>query len=118
MRVDATPARSDVTRPVLVRALRIVAWLAAIALVLFVLDQLGVPVSDWIRDFFDQLRAVPAYAIAGGIVLSTLQTVFVALAWLTILRAAFPDTHLPFRPVLASYAVAVALNGFLPANIG
>jgi uncharacterized membrane protein YbhN (UPF0104 family) len=118
VRVDATPARSDVTKPVLVRVVRIVAWLAAIALVLFILDQLGVPVSDWIRDFFDQLRAVPASAICAGIALSTLQTVFVALAWLTILRAAFPDTHLPFRPVLASYAVAVALNSFLPANIG
>ena len=118
MRVDATLLRSDDTNPVLRRALRIVAWLAAIAIVLFILDQLGVPVSDWIREFFDQLRAVPASAILAGIALSTLQTVFVALAWLTILRAAFPDTQLPFRPVLASYAVAVALNGFLPANIG
>ena len=50
--------------------------------------------------------------------LETLQTVFAAVAWLTILRAAFTDAGLPFRPVLASYAVAVALNGFLPANIG
>jgi uncharacterized membrane protein YbhN (UPF0104 family) len=41
-----------------------------------------------------------------------------AIAWLTILRAAFPEVKIPFRPVLASYAVAVALNGFLPANIG
>jgi uncharacterized membrane protein YbhN (UPF0104 family) len=115
---EATQPPTDDTNSVLRRALRIVAWLAAIALLLFILDQVGVPVSDWIREFFDQLRAVPAYAIAGGIVLSTLQTVFVALAWLTILRAAFPDTHLPFRPVLASYGVAVALDSFLPANIG
>ena len=50
--------------------------------------------------------------------LETLQTVFAAVAWLTILRVAFTDAGLPFRPVLASYAVAVALNGFLPANIG
>ena len=63
--MDATPAPTAGTKPVLVRVLRIVAWLAAIALVLFILDQLGVPVSDWIRDFFDQLGAVPAYAIAG-----------------------------------------------------
>ena len=118
MRVEATQPRTEDTNPVLRRILRIVSWLAAIALLLFVLDQLGVPVSGWIHDFFDQLRAVPAYAIAGGIVLGTLQTVLAAVAWLTILRAAFPDTHLPFRPVLASYAVAVALNGFLPANIG
>jgi len=118
VRVHATQVRTDVTKSALARLVRIVAWVAAIALLLFVLDQLGVPVSAWIRDFFDQLRAVPAYAIVGGIALDTLQTVFAALAWLTILRAAFPDTQLPFRPVLASYAVAVALNSFLPANIG
>ena len=51
--------------------------------------------------------------------LDTLQTGFAAVTWLTILRAAFPDARVPFRPVLASYAaVGVALNGFLPANIG
>jgi uncharacterized membrane protein YbhN (UPF0104 family) len=117
VRVETASARID-DQPAAVRIARIGAWLGAIALALFVLDELGVPVSDWIHDFFDQLRAVPVYAIAGGIVLNTLQTVFAALAWLTILRAAFPDTRLPFRPVLASYAVAVALNSFLPANIG
>jgi uncharacterized membrane protein YbhN (UPF0104 family) len=52
------------------------------------------------------------------VVLEILQTVFAALSWVTILRAAFPDVKIPVRPVLASYAVAVALNGFLPANIG
>ncbi len=118
LRVEPTQLPTEDTTPVLRRVLRILMWLAAVALALFVLDQLGIPVSDWIRDFFDQLRAVPTYAIVGGIVLSTVQTLFVALAWLTILRAAFPETHLPFRPVLASYAVAVALNSFLPANIG
>jgi hypothetical protein len=43
-------------------------------------------------------------------VLETMQTVFAALAWLTILRAAFPRAAPPFRAVLASYAAAVALN--------
>ena len=116
--MEASQGRVAHATPVLARVGRITAWLAGIALVLFLLDQLGVPVSDWIHDFFQQLRAVPAYAIAGGIVLDTLQTVFAAIAWLTILRAAFPDAAVPFRAVLASYAVAVALNGFLPANIG
>ena len=105
-------------KPLVTRVARIFGWLAGIALVLFVLDLLGVPVADWIRQLFKEVRAVPATAIAGGIVLETLQTVFAAVAWLTILRAAFTDAGLPFRPVLASYAVAVALNGFLPANIG
>jgi len=110
------PASSQRAR--LARFARIGAWLAAIALLLFVLDQLGVPVSDWIRQLLHNVRAVPAWAIVAGCVLDTIQTVFAAVSWLTILRAAFPDATLPFRPVLASYAVAVALNGFLPANLG
>jgi uncharacterized membrane protein YbhN (UPF0104 family) len=110
--------RSGDTNRVLRRGLRVLVWPAAVSCLLVVLGRLDVPVSDWIGDFFDQLREVPAAAIAGGIVLTTVQTVLVALAWLTILRGAFPDKQLPFRPVLASYAVAVALNCFLPANIG
>jgi glycosyltransferase 2 family protein len=100
------------------RVARIVAWLAGVALVLLVLEVLGVPVVDWVRQLFREIRAVPAEAIVGGVVLDTLQTGFAAITWLTILRAAFPDASVPFRPVLASYAVGVALNGFLPANIG
>jgi uncharacterized membrane protein YbhN (UPF0104 family) len=92
--------------------------MAGIALALWVLDLLGVPVSDWIHKLFTSIRSVPTGAIVGGIVLEIFQTVFAALSWVTILRAAFPDVKIPVRPVLASYAVAVALNGFLPANIG
>ena len=116
--MHADDPRGGSAKPRLTRVARIFGWLAAIALVLFVLDLLGVPVADWIRQLFKEVRTVPPAAIAGGIVLETLQTVFAAVAWLTILRAAFPEAGLPFRPVLASYAVAVALNGFLPANIG
>lgn len=97
---------------------RIVLWVAAIALLLVVLDLIGIPVLDWIRRLFKSVSSIPAWAIVAGVILDTLQTVFAALSWLTILRAAFPDANVSWRPVLASYAVAVALNGFLPANIG
>lgn len=100
------------------RFVRIALWMAGIALALWVLDLLGVPVSDWIHKLLGNIRSVPTGAVVGGIVLEILQTVFAALSWVTILRAAFPHVKLPVRPVLASYAVAVALNGFLPANIG
>src|SRR5207248_9006662 len=89
-----------------------------IAVLLVVLNLLGVPISSWFHELFKELRSVPAGAIVGGVVLDTLQTVFAALSWVTILRAAFPDAHLSWRPIVASYAVAVALNGFLPGNIG
>jgi glycosyltransferase 2 family protein len=116
--MQADESRGGSAKPLVARGARIAAWLGGIGLVLFILDLLGVPVVDWIRQLFKEVRAVPATAIAGGIVLETLQTVFAAVAWLTILRAAFPRAGLRFRPVLASYAVAVALNGFLPANLG
>lgn len=105
-------------KPLLTRIIHIALWVGCVALALFVLNLLGVPVSHWIHEFFKQLRSVPASAIVGGCVLETLQTAFAAMAWLTILRAAFPDAHIAFRPVLAAYATAVALNSFLPANIG
>ena len=40
-----------------------------------------------------------------------------ALGWYGILRYAYPG-GVTFMPVLAAYATGVALNNFLPANIG
>lgn len=55
---------------------------------------------------------------AFGVLLQSTQTTLAALAWLAILRAAYPRAGITFRLVLASYAVSVAMNSFLPANIG
>ena len=83
------------------------------------LDLLGVPAGDWIRDLLPQGRrraALGGRRAASS--LETAQTSLAALAWFGILRAALPHARIPFRLVLACYAVAVALNGFLPANLG
>ncbi len=100
------------------RLVRIAAWAGGTALVIFVLDQLGVPVSDWIRELFRKVAEVPAWAVLSGVVLQTMKTSFAALAWLGILRAAFPRARVSYRFVLAAYATGVALNTFLPANLG
>jgi uncharacterized membrane protein YbhN (UPF0104 family) len=97
---------------------RIALWIGGVALALFLLDLVGIPVLDWIKDLFDKVSEVPPSAVVGGVVLETLQTTFAALAWLGILRAAYPRAGISFRMVLASYAAAVAMNAFLPANIG
>jgi uncharacterized membrane protein YbhN (UPF0104 family) len=115
MAVAAAVLRSDSTWA---RIGRIVVWVAGIALLLVVLNALGVPVFDWIEQLFDSLRGIPVSAVLGGVALDTLQTVFAAMSWLTILRAAYPEPKIAFRTVLACYAVAVGLNGVLPANIG
>lgn len=100
------------------RLARIALSIGGVGALLFGLDLVGVPVTDWIGDLFDKVAAVPVSAVIGGVVFETLQTTFAALAWLGILRAAFPHAGVSFRVVLASYAMAVAMNAFLPANIG
>src|SRR5690242_187329 len=100
------------------RLVRIAIWVLGVAALIGVLGLLGVPVGDWIRQLFKKIREVPAWAVIAGILLQSAQTTLAAVAWLTILRAAFPRARITFRLVLASYAVSVAMNSFLPANIG
>ncbi|HMA27820.1 MAG: lysylphosphatidylglycerol synthase domain-containing protein [Solirubrobacterales bacterium] len=100
------------------RLIRIAIWVGGVALLIFALDLLGIPVSDWIRELFRKVTEVPAWAVVAGIVLQSVQTTLAAVAWLSILRAAYPRAQVTFRLVLASYATAVAMNNFLPANIG
>jgi uncharacterized membrane protein YbhN (UPF0104 family) len=104
--------------PVIRRLARIALWLGAVALLLGLLELLGVPAFDWIGDLFDKVGDVPPWAIVAGVALESTQTSLAALAWYGILRAALPGAVIPYRLIFACYAVAVALNGFLPANLG
>ncbi|MBS1887245.1 MAG: UPF0104 family protein [Actinobacteria bacterium] len=99
------------------RLARIALWVGGTALAIFVLDLLGIPVREWIDELFDKLGEIPTWAIVAGVVLATANTALAALAWHGILRAS-PLGGVRYRIVLAAYATAVALNGFLPANIG
>jgi uncharacterized membrane protein YbhN (UPF0104 family) len=104
-----TPAR---------RLLRIAVWIGGVALAIFVLDLLGIPVDDWIDELFDKLVEIPTWAVVVGVVLQSAQTSLTALGWFGILRAMPIGPAVSYRLVLACYATAVALNSFLPANIG
>ncbi|MFN8217921.1 MAG: YbhN family protein [Solirubrobacterales bacterium] len=104
--------------PLARRLVRIAAWVGGVALAVFVLGLLGIPVGAWLRELLHEVREVPPWAIVAGVLLETAQTSLAALAWYGILRAALPDDRVSYRLVLACYAVAVALNCFLPANIG
>jgi uncharacterized membrane protein YbhN (UPF0104 family) len=117
--VDTVAGANGADRTPLSRRLaRIAIWIGGIALLVFALDLLGVPAGEWIRDLFRKVGEIPPWAVLAGLTLETAQTSLAALAWFGILRAALPHTRVPYRLVLASYAVAVALNGFLPANLG
>ena len=106
------------SQPLPRRLARIGLWIGGTVVGIFVLDLLGIPVREWIEELFDKLAEVPAWAIVAGVFLQSAQTSLAALAWFGILRAAPFGAGVSYRIVLASYATAVALNSFLPANIG
>ena len=100
------------------RLLKVLAWIAGTALVVTVLGLVGVNVTGWLDRLWDTLTGIGLGYLVAGWSLQTLQTSLTALGWYFILRAGYPDAPAPYRQVLAAYATGVALNGFLPANIG
>jgi uncharacterized membrane protein YbhN (UPF0104 family) len=109
-----TPFHDDSRRR---RLTKVLVWLVGIALVLVVLNLLGIDVVGWLQDLWDQIREVPTGYIVGGLALQTGQTLFAGLSYYGILRAAYPG-QVEFWPIVTAYAVGVAMNNFLPANIG
>jgi len=101
------------------RRLTVVAgWLGGLAALVVVLNLFGVDVIGWLQDLWDTLTEISVDYLIVGLLLQTVQTTLTAVAWFAILRAAYPNTAPRYRQVLAAYAAGVALNAFLPANIG
>lgn len=100
------------------RLIKVAAWLVGVAVLLLVLNLLGVDVRGWLSDVWDALSEISLGYLLAGWALQTAQTTLTALAWYFILRAGFPRAPAPYLQVLAAYSAGVALNGFLPANIG
>jgi uncharacterized membrane protein YbhN (UPF0104 family) len=97
---------------------KVAAWLAGVVLAVLVLQLLGVDVRGWLSSLWDALNEISARYLIAGWVVQAIQTTLTALAWHFILRAGFPNSPHTYLQVLAAYAAGVALNGFLPANLG
>ena len=110
-----TPFR-DRSRPR--RLLKVLAWLGGIAALVVVLELLGVDVRGWLDSFWESLKDVSIQYVIAGLALQTVQTLLTAVGWYFILRAGYPQAEIPYRAILAAYAAGVAMNGFLPANLG
>lgn len=94
------------------------AWVVGIAVVIALLGLLGVDVIGWFESLWDTLTEISLGYLAAGLALQTVQTTLTALGWYFILRAGYPSAPTAYRQILAAYAAGIALNGFLPANIG
>ena len=99
------------------RLVKVASWLLGTALVIVVLNLLGIDIIGWFENLWDQIREVPARYIILALAVQTAQTVLAGLSYYGILSAAYPG-HVELRPIVAAYAVGVAMNNFLPANIG
>jgi uncharacterized membrane protein YbhN (UPF0104 family) len=100
------------------RLTKVGGWLLGVVLAVLVLHLLGVDVRGWLSSVWDALTEISLGYLLAGWAVQTAQTTLTALAWYFILRAGFPRAPIPYLQVLAAYAAGVALNGFLPANLG
>jgi uncharacterized membrane protein YbhN (UPF0104 family) len=96
---------------------KIVSWVLGLVVLLALLHLAGVDVWGWLTNLWDTVKEISFFYIVLGCIFQGAQTMLTALGWYGILRYAYPG-GVTYMTVLASYAAGVALNNFLPANIG
>jgi uncharacterized membrane protein YbhN (UPF0104 family) len=99
------------------RFLRIAAWLAGTLIVIGALELAGIDVVGWFQQLWDTVTEISIGYVILGCFFQGVQTSLTALGWYGILRYAYPG-GVTYMEVLAAYAVGVALNNFVPANLG
>ncbi len=110
------PPPADVEQPQR-KLLRIAAWIVGTILVLVVLHLAGIDVWGWFEDLWETVTEISIGYLILGCLFQGAQTMLTALGWYGILRYAYPG-GVTYMPVLAAYATGVALNNFVPANMG
>ena len=97
--------------------LRLLSWLLIVLVIGAAANLLGWDLKGWFSDLWDTITTISAASLVAAICLMIVQTTATAFAWYSILHYAYPE-RTKWRDILAGYAVSVALNGILPANIG
>ena len=72
------------------RLMKVAGWIIGTAVVIFILDFLGVDVIGWLQDLWNQIKAIPAGYMVAALVFQTGQTLLAGLSYYGILRAAYP----------------------------
>ena len=113
----ATEPTVELLPPASHRIRKIVLWLVGLTVFWLLLQLLGVDVRGWLAQLWDQIEAIPPGYIIAALLFQSGQTFFAGLSYYGILSAAYPG-EVSLWPIVTAYAVGVAMNGFLPANIG
>ena len=99
------------------RARRILLIVASVVVAASLASLFGWDLRGWFADLWDTISTISIEYIVAGVLAATVKTTATAYAWYWILRYAYPG-QVQFRVVWAAYAVCVALNSILPANLG
>jgi uncharacterized membrane protein YbhN (UPF0104 family) len=99
------------------KLLRTAAWIVGTIVVLVALQLAGIDVWGWFQQLWDTVTEISLGYLILGCFFQGAQTMLTALGWYGILRYAYPG-GVTYMPVLAAYATGVALNNFVPANMG
>jgi len=71
-----------------------------------------------VRVFFDHLAAVSWAALGIALALHFAKVAVRTIAWRNILRAAYPQTRVPLRPIFGAYVAGVGVNSIVPGRGG
>jgi uncharacterized membrane protein YbhN (UPF0104 family) len=74
--------------------------------------------AHWFGTVWDRISGIELRYIVLGCVLQGAQTVLNGICWRNILRASYPESDVPMRPIVAAYAAGIGLNEVLPAQAG
>jgi uncharacterized membrane protein YbhN (UPF0104 family) len=96
---------------------RVVVWALIVLVIGAAANLFGWDIRGWFNSLWDTVTTISVASLIAAIGCMVVQTTATAFAWYSILKFAYPE-RTRWRDVLAGYAVSVALNGILPANIG
>ena len=109
-----TPTPTKAPRPLWWRLLF---WVLLVVVIGAAAELLGWDIRGWFHDLWKTMTSISVASLLAAIVCMIIQTSATAYAWYSILHFAYPE-RTKWRDILAGYAVSVALNGILPANLG
>ena len=96
---------------------RLLFWTVLIVVIGAAANLLGWDLRSWFHELWKTLTSISVASLVAACLCMIVQTSATAFAWYSILHFAYPE-RTKWRDILAGYAVSVALNGILPANLG
>jgi uncharacterized membrane protein YbhN (UPF0104 family) len=96
---------------------RIMMWALIVVVIGAAANLLGWDIRGWFHSLWQTITTISVGSLIAAVACMTVQTTATAFAWYSILRYAYPE-RTKWKDILAGYAVSVALNAILPANLG